>query len=165
MSWERKISAYFSDQAELAAWFRSVLASGLNSLHDSVAQARADFVEHRNVDAVMAVALPAVAHVLYWASRLLGHCESTGISILGDNTGPREALEKTNLSYWLAAYGRDLEKFYARIGAWRSVQDFLAFNRHVERLLWSVGVFPWQTPEGLRVEVFMPSTVQELEAR
>lgn len=151
-----RISAYFGDQMQLAGLFRNVLVSALHSLHDSVTQARTDLIQHRNIDLVMEVALPAVSRALYWASRLLGHCESTGISILGDDDSLREALEKLKLVHWLGDYGRDLQNFYARIGAWRSVQDFLSFNRHVERLLWAVAVFPWNSPEGFRIEIGLP---------
>ena len=36
---------------------------------------------------------------------------------------------------------------------WESFDDFLAFNIHVERLLFAVGLFPREASDGVRIEV------------
>lgn len=39
------------------------------------------------------------------------------------------------------------------------MQEFPERYRHVERLFWAVGMYPWESPEGLRVEVRLPPGV------
>jgi hypothetical protein len=48
---------------------------------------------------------------------------------------------------------------------WKSFDDFIGFNIHVERLLWQVGMIPWQDGDTLRLEVPLESdAVHLLEA-
>ena len=46
-------------------------------------------------------------------------------------------------------YRADLERFRRRLGRWESFDEFLAFNRHVERLLWSIGMVLWEEGDGI----------------
>ena len=57
------------------------------------------------------------------------------------------------LANWFRFYSDHLNRFHERLGRWGSFDEFLAFNLHVERLLWSVGMFAWEGPDGLRIEI------------
>jgi hypothetical protein len=64
------------------------------------------------------------------------------------------ALREAGLQNWLDVFRHDLGVLWDRRGHWKSQDEFLAINRHVERLLWQAGVFPWKTEGGeIRIEV------------
>ena len=105
------------------------------------------------MDALVGVGLPAVSHVLAFAAGLLGHCAYTGESPQDETGVLREALDGAGLARWLDVYGEHLARFHRRLGRWESFDEFLAFNLHAERVLWCTGLFPWESPEGVRVEV------------
>ena len=89
-----------------------------------------------------------------------------GYRLLG--FGPKlwwEALQRVDLIPWLSDFARDLERFRNRLGVWKSLNEFIAFNRHVERLLWAVGLFPWESSEGVRVEIPLASDAAALLAQ
>lgn len=147
------IAAGFGDQQELAVSKRQLLADGVNRMRSTVVEERLAYRNHGDVDSLLAVAFPAVRQVLTLASDLLGHCSSaeTPPFLAGDEL--EEALVQSGLANWLEMYRTDLERFRRRLGQWESFGEFLAFNVHVERLLWQLGIVPWESPEGIRVEI------------
>lgn len=91
--------------------------------------------------------------MLKFAASLAGHCASTGVAPL-DAMGPlAEALDKAGLGRWFDVYRADLERFRHRLGRWESFNEFLAFNRHVERLLWGVGMILWEDGDMWRFQL------------
>jgi hypothetical protein len=68
------------------------------------------------------------------------------------------------LLVWYYDYGRDLAYLWDRRGEWKSYDEFLALNRHAERLLWPFAIVPWTNPEGqYRVEVPLHVDANALE--
>lgn len=145
--------AGFGNPQEIGGCYRGLLVAALDRMKTEIEVERLSYRKHGNVDQLLAVALPVVGHVLHLAAKLLGHCASNGCPLYDAEGALSNALDRCNLTHWLADFGRDLERFQCRIGVWSSFDEFLAFTRHVERILWSVGLFPWRAPEGIRVEV------------
>jgi hypothetical protein len=97
------------------------------------------------------------------AGMLLGHCDGLQQSVLNDQADLMQILEKNGLRAWIDVFQRDLAGLYERQGKWESVQEFLALNRHVERVLWQFGVFPWRNDQGeVRVEIPLGTDIDRL---
>ena len=147
------MAAGFGDARETAEGLREALAASAVRMTSASAKARDAYGEDADMDALVGVVLPAVGHVLGFAADLLGHCAYTGESPHDENGLLADALEGAGLSRWFEVYGGHLARFHRRLGRWKSFDEFLAFNIHAERVLWAAGLFPWEGPEGLRVEV------------
>lgn len=148
-----RLSAGFGDATYVEAYQRERLIAALKSMKTEVDAERLSYRYHGDLGKLLQVAMPAVGRVLSAASDLLGVCAGGDRSVLDEEGELKAALEQANLPHWLPTFARDLERFFTRLGAWESMVEFLAFNRHTERLLWSVGLFPWNSPEGGRIEV------------
>lgn len=147
------MAAGFGNTQETAEGLREALATSVVRMTTASAKARDAYREDGDVDALVGVVLPAVSHVLAFAADLLGHCAYTGESP-HDTTGVlADALNGAGIARWFEVYGEHLARFHRRLGSWESFDEFLSFNLHAERVLWSAGLFPWESPEGLRVEV------------
>ena len=147
------MAAGFGDVRETAEGLREALATSVVRMTSASAKARDAYGEDADMDALVGVVFPAVSHVLAFAADLLGHCAYTG-ERPHDETGMlADALEGAGLARWFEVYGGHLARFHRRRGRWESFDEFLAFNLHAERVLWSAGFFPWEGPEGLRAEV------------
>ena len=147
------MAAGFGDVRETAEGLREVLATSVERMTSASAKAREAYGEDADMDALVGVVLPAVSHVLAFAADLLGHCAYTGESPHDETGELADALDGAGLARWFEVYGGHLARFRRRLGRWESFDEFLASNLHAERVLWSAGLFPWEGPEGLRVEV------------
>lgn len=147
------ICSKVSGSDDAAGRYRDLLFSALNRLKADVETALLTYRDDGDLDRLVNVALPAAGYVLQFAAELLATCAAKGTSVLDEDGELANALERCGLQHWLPAFGRDLEHFRSRLGKWESFDEFLCFDRHVERLLWAVGLFPWDSPEGSRVEV------------
>ena len=107
--------------------------------------------------------LPRLAFVLEHAGNLLGHCDGLDTLPLDDEPQLVALLEETGLRNWFDSYHRQLGELWNRRGEWTSFDEFLALNRHTERLLWQFGIFPWRTADGsYRVEIPLATDAVEL---
>ena len=147
------MAAGFGDAQETVEGLRGALATSVVRMTKASSKARDAYYEDSDMEALVGVVLPAVSHVLAFAADLLGHCAYTGESP-HDTTGAlTDALNGAGVARWFEVYGEHLARFHRRLGRWESFDEFLSFNLHAERLLWSAGLFPWEGPEGLRAEV------------
>lgn len=147
------MAAAFGNSDEIADGFRELLAAAIDRMMTVVPRERLAYRKHGDLEKLLATALPAIRHVLMVSADLLGHCAFTGEPPLGRTSMLREALDRAGLRGWFDVYFDDLARFHQRSGRWDSFDEFLAFNIHAERLLMAVGMFAWEGPEGLRVEV------------
>ena len=147
------MAAGFGDARENAEGLRSALAESVERMTSVSAKARNVYVEDSDMEALLGAVLPFVRQVLSSAADLLGHCACTGESPHDESGTLDEALDGAGLVRWLDVYGEHLARFHRRLGRWESFDEFLAFNIHAERVLWSAGLFPWESPEGLQAEV------------
>lgn len=157
-------SAPFGNPEEISGAYRDFLISALETMKAEIVSARLSYRYHGDLDRLLPIAMPLVGQVLYFAAELLGNCVGADRRALDGDGRLLTALRHTNLEHWLQDFGRDLQQFHERRGSWRSFDEFLALNRHVERLLWSVGLFPWESPGGLRVEIPLLTDAQALLA-
>lgn len=151
-----RIAGGFGEGPLLADFYRSSLLRCLRQLRAVSETERTCFAHHKDADRLAAIVFPFVGPALYFAAALLAHCEATDEDILDSEGRLRGLLEEMGLTFWLADFGKDLQRFFRDLGQWASLSDVLRFNRHVERLLWSVSIFPWKSAEGLRIEVLFP---------
>jgi hypothetical protein len=165
---EEYISAYMcatlGNSNEKIDDYRQLLTSALIGMHEAVLAARHAYRYDGDLDNLLEIALPRIRHVLFFAAGLLGHTGSLGVEAVSPRSELGDALVKTGLKLWLPIYKEDLEKFRLRLGRWESFDEFAAFNVHVERLMWQLGMFPWKTDEGMRVEIPIGSDAEVLMA-
>lgn len=148
-----RTAAGFGDADELFAIKSELLADRLHRMRNTVLKEKLSYRNHGDLDRLLEITLPYVRHVLLFGADLLGHCASTRSPSPQESEELRQALEQAGLANWLEVYQRDLEQFFKKLGRWNSLDEFLVLNIHVERLLWQLGMIPWQTPEGIRVEI------------
>ena len=147
------IAAGFNDEQELVEGKRKLLADAINRMRTIVVNERLSYRDHGDLDKLLDVTLPAIGYVLLFAADLLGHNAIAGRSAFQQSDELHISLEQAGLKNWLEAYRVDLMQFHKQLGRWGSFDEFLSFNVHVERLLWQLGMFPWEKPEGIWVEV------------
>lgn len=138
-------TAAFVDGAAVAGRERELFVWSLDRLRTTAAAARRAYAGEDTVWEYLDAVLPAIGHVLSFGASLLGHCGSSGLSAVDDDLAA--ALDRAGLGGWLDAYRGDLERFRRRLGRWESFEEFLGFGRHVERLLWAIGMILWEEGE------------------
>ena len=147
------IAAGLGDKQKLFEEKCQILKDGINRMTDTVLKEKLAYQHHGDLEKLLRITLPLIRHVLTCAADLLGHCGIAGSPSPEALDELKTSLEQVGLKNWLEMYRVDLERFYRRLGRWTSFDEFLAFNVHVERLFWQLGMFPWKGSEGIRVEV------------
>ena len=143
-----RVAAAFGNPAEIARELRRLLMESLDRLETKVLKARHAYRRHGDMGKLLAAVLPTIRNVLTYAANLLGHSASSGESPFDESGVLQDALKRSGLSTWFDGYQDHLESFHQRIGKWESFHEFLEFNIHAERLLYAVGMFPLEMPEG-----------------
>lgn len=141
-----------------------VVLTALEELFTEVPKARASYRWHGDMDRFLEEILPRVRFFLEHAAGLLGHADGVDQDVFVQAPQLAEELEKRQLKAWYADFRRDLAFLWDRRGRWESYAEFLALNRHAERILWTFPILPWTTPERLdRVEVpFQPDELAKM---
>ena len=143
-------AAAFGDVTETVIGERELLANSLDRLRSRASDARRVYRGENDAEEFLGVVMPAIGDVLAFAASLSGHCASAGVSALDGKGDLAAALDRAGLSRWFDVYQADLERFRRRLGMWESFEEFLAFNRHVERLLWGIGMILWEDGDTFR---------------
>ena len=129
---------------------RELLADSLDRLRSRASDARGAYRGDEDAGAFLDAVMPAIGEVLTFAARLAGHCAAAKVPVLDSEGILAAALVRAGLGRWFDVYWADLERFRCRLGRWESFEEFLAFNRHVERLLWGTGMVLWGDGDALR---------------
>ena len=158
------MAAAFGDSDKITPGLRELLVAAIDRMMMVVPCERLAYREHGDLERLLSVALPAIRHMLMVSADLLGHCAFTGEPPLGRTSVLQDTLDRAGLRAWFGVYFDDLARFHQRLGRWESLEEFLAFNIHAERLLLAVGMFAWDGPEGLRVEVPLGTDMEALLA-
>jgi hypothetical protein len=133
---------------------QGVLLLALRDAFAEVPKARLAYRLHGNLRQLLDIAFSKVTFVLEYAANVLGHADGTDREPMEGAEELKAELECRELLAWFYDYGRDLAYLWDRRGEWKSYDEFLALNRHAERLLWPFAIVPWTNPEGqYRVEV------------
>ena len=143
-------AAAFGDGTATVIGERELLTSSLDRLRSRASEARRAYQGEDDAVEFLDAVMPAIGNVLAFAASLTGHCASAGVPALDGKGALAAALDRAGLSRWFDVYQADLERFRRRLGRWESFEEFLAFNRHVERLLWGIGMIPWEEGDTLR---------------
>lgn len=143
-----RVAAAFGNREEIARELRRLLMENLERMETKVLKARHTYRRHGDMDKLLAKVLPTIRNVLTYAANLLGHSASSGESPFDESGVLQDTLQRAGLSTWFNCYQDHLERFHQRIGKWESFDEFLEFNIHAERLLYAIGMFPRETPEG-----------------
>ena len=143
-------AAAFGDGAATVIGERELLASSLDRLRSRTSEARRAYRGEDDAAEFLDAVMPAIGNVLEFTASLTGHCESAGVSALDGEGALAAALDRAGLRRWFDLYRADLERFRRRLGRWESLEEFLAFNRHVERLLWGIGMILWEDGDTFR---------------
>ena len=152
-------AAAFGDVTESVLGERELLAGSLVRLRSKASEAWRAFGGEVDVGEFLHAVMPEIGNVLKFAASLAGHCASTGVSAIDGPSALAEALDKAALRRWFDVYQADLDQFRRRLGKWESFEEFLAFNRHVERLLWGVGMILWEEGDAFRYQMVDGSTL------
>jgi hypothetical protein len=150
---------YFASRAsatfnpEVGQGYREILVAVLKRARSDILPARLSYRYHGQLDQLLQIALPRVQEILRFSAKVLGHYDGLRQPVLEDQS-LTAALNEAGLRDWLILFDAELSELWGRTGKWASFREFLALNRHVERLLWQFGLFPWKTEDGqIRVEV------------
>ena len=146
-------AAAFGDGKETAIGERELLAGSLDRLRSKASEVRRAYQGEHDVGELVDAVMPEIDNVLAFAASLMGHCASAGLSVIDGKGGLAETLDREGLSRWFDVYRADLDRFHRRLGRWESFDEFLAFNRHVERLLWGIGIILWEDSGTVRFQM------------
>ncbi len=153
-------NAYFASRATArfdANRLKDVQSTALIALKDffeEIVRERIAYRHSSNLQILMMACFRKLPFLLEWCANVIGHAHGAEDEPLKDADELKAELENHALLGWFYDFGRDLQTLWNRRGAWKSYDEFLALNRHAERLLWSVSIFPLSTPQGgYRVEV------------
>lgn len=158
------ISAGFGDPPHHTDVKRELLVTALGEMRSAGLAARLDYRYHGDMDRLLGVVMPRISYVLQFAADLLGHCAASGADPFDEDGELAAALSEAGLQHWFPIYRDRLERLRMRMGLWESFDEFLALNVHVERLMWQLGMLPWEGPEGMRIEVPLGTDIEALLA-
>jgi len=155
-----RASAAFCPEGGLAQ--QELLLSVLKRARDDIPAARLAYRFHGEMDKLLEIVLPRIADVLRFSGSVLGHYDGLQQSFF-EEPALTSVLEEMGLRDWLMLFDSELSGLWDRRGKWTSFDEFLMLNRHVERLFWQYGLFPWRTDTGeIHVTVPLASDADKL---
>jgi hypothetical protein len=156
-----RISAGF-DPA-IGSCYRDLLLAALKRAREAIPRERLAYRSHGDLDRFLESTISSIGTLMTYAGMLLGHCDGLCQSLYDEKGNLTPVLEKMGLRAWIDVLRRNLAGLFERRGEWKSMQEFLALNRHIERVLWQFGVFPWRNDQGeVRVEIPLGTDAAQL---
>ena len=145
--WRARESAFVSPDEGQA--FADLVIDSLKYAEREIASERARIPTSGEIYAAMETALKCVTAVLNHAADWLGHRDglTEGQSFLGDNLPER--LRSRGLDRWIELFGRDLSACFSKEGA-LDLDVIRGLGSHVERILWSLGIYCWPEKDEAR---------------
>jgi len=133
-------SAEFGAEELLEQEFSGYVARTLDSAYEQILNAKETHRKDRDHPKLFSRVHAAVANILVTMARLIGHLQGMGKSpLLTSDTDVEAAIVARQLTGWVNVFAYDLERFWKQ-PSWTR-EDLYALNIHVERLLWSYGIF------------------------
>lgn len=156
-----RISAGFDPTIGIG--YCDILLTALERAIEAIPRERFAYRSHGNLEQFLKLAISLIGKVITYAGMLLGHYDGLDQSVYDDKGELTLILEKMGLRAWLDVFRRDLARLFERRGQWKSIHEFLSLNRHIERVLWQFGVFPWRNDqEEVRVEIPLGTDAAQL---
>lgn len=153
-------TGYFTSRASAAFYpegglpQQELLLSVLKRAQTDIPAARLAYRFHGDIDRLLEIVMPRIADILRFSGSVLGHYDGLEKSFF-DEPALAATLDEMGLRDWLILFDSELSGLWDRRGRWSSFNEFLMLNRHVERLFWQYGLFPWKTDDG-RIHVTIP---------
>ena len=154
-----RVAAAFGNREEIAHELRHLVVENLNHIETKVLKARRVYRRHGDMEQLLATVLPTIRNVMSYTANLLGHSLSSRESPFDESGVLEDTLKRAGLSTWFGGYQDHLERFHQRFGKWESFEEFLEFNIHAERLLYTVGMCPWETRDGVSIGFLQDSSI------
>lgn len=151
----RSPSAYWSAKQAAFVWpdmgaiYADLVVDSLEHAKNVVAEARARMSGPSDVLESFHVAREAISAVLGHAADWIGHRDGLADDRPFDGDDLPGRLAANGLGRWITLLGRDLAACYTEDGA-LDLSVVTTLSRHVERLLWSLGVYCWTEGEDVR---------------
>jgi len=117
------------------------------SAREDIGKARIQYRYSNNIDELLDVALSRISFVLNHAAEWLGHRDGLGDQEDFPGSNLPDHLKPFGLHLWLDLFGRDLRNLYDLDGHF-TIEQLSKLTRHVERLLWTLQIFPWPMEDG-----------------
>lgn len=108
----------------------------------------ADYLQTKNMSSLFAAAVKSVTRILCCTSSWLGYKASLNLPIFGTGDALEAKLVEAGLMSWLKVFEADLQRIWERRGVWQTRSELFGMMCHVERLLWTMGIFPSKQPDG-----------------
>jgi hypothetical protein len=147
-----RASASFYAEAGLAQ--QELLLAVLKGAQADIPAARLDYRFHGDMGVLLNIVMPRIADILRFSGSLLGHLDGLGQPVLDDQV-LATALHGAGLRDWFVLFDSELSQLWDRRRKWASFDEFLTLNRHVERVLWSFGLFSWRADDG-QIQIRVP---------
>lgn len=158
-------AAGYGSDADNRALLEDLVLDSLERATTQIKPFRFAYRYHGDLDRFLSEILPLVGDVVERTAQLIGHCDGLDQVAFLPDAKLTERFRDLQLERWLGDFRRDLNGFWEGVGSWSSIDDLFVYNRHVERVLWQFGVFPWSDGDGNgRVEIPLASDALELLA-
>ncbi|MBX8554760.1 hypothetical protein K5D43_09720 [Pseudomonas cichorii] len=145
MYFSAKTSAFSDNSA--GERFATLFLDSLSSAQQAIQCAKQTYLVDLEMDHLLDVALIHISSVLDHAAEWLGHRDGLPSQESFPGSSLPENLKNQGLRDWIELFGRDLRRLYDTDDQF-TIESILALSQHVERLLWTVGMFPWPTEDG-----------------
>jgi hypothetical protein len=127
--------------------FATLCSDSLFSAQQEVQCAKQAYIIDQAMDKLLDTSLLHISSVLDHAAEWLGHRDGLPAQESFPGSSFPESLKDQGLRDWLELFGLDLRRLYDADDQF-TIENILALSRHVERLLWTMGLFPWPTEDG-----------------
>jgi hypothetical protein len=141
-------SAGFGSEGLFEQRYRQAFVAGVESVERVLAPLAEGLKPGDDLSLYYETALGCCQAILVPAAHLAGHRSGLGQGPLADDPELRGVLDKVKLGNWFEVFSADLADLWEVPGSWRGRDEFVAFRRHTERMLWAMNVIPTRLPDG-----------------
>lgn len=148
--WSAKQAAFV--HPDEGARYANLVTDSLDYAEREIAAKRDRMADHTDIDATVTRAIACITAVLGHTADWLGHRDglADGQPFAGSDLPDR--LKARGLDRWLALFGRDLTACYPPDGT-LDLSVVTSLGGHVERLLWSFGIYCWPDDDAMHCVV------------
>lgn len=148
--WSANRAAFVDpDQGETYAL---LVVDSLDYADREIGAERSRMADSNDIDATTSRAIECLTAVLGHAADWLGHRDGLADGQVYAGNDLPERLMARGLNRWIMLFGRDLAACYPPDGT-LDISVVTSLSRHVERLLWSFGIYGWPDDDAMRCVV------------
>lgn len=144
--WSAKQAAFIDPQQGAA--LADLVINGLDFAENEIADARSRMRDSSDIDEATMRAIQCVTGVLDHVADWLGHRDGLTDGQVFDGSDLPDRLKARGLEHWIEMFGRDLAACYPPDGS-LDISVVTTLSRHVERILWSLGIYCWPQADGM----------------